>query len=160
LRSQSAVWASTLFTSTLTLLGIATLAAAFGKGRRRAFWVGAAFCGWLYILLWCSTEIRPNLTTTLLIDFAYPGDKFNNILVKGNIYTTRLMYPTWNAMVKATKTSFFLVGHSLFALLASLGGGLVAWVFASTIQTEATGGNRRALGDRPNRRRAASLRSL
>jgi hypothetical protein len=47
----SSAWSAGLYTAAIVFLAFATLAAAYGHGRARAYWVGCAFCGWLYLLL-------------------------------------------------------------------------------------------------------------
>jgi hypothetical protein len=51
LARPSELWASCLFTLTLIGLTGVILAAIFRPGPRRAFWIGVAVGGWLYVLL-------------------------------------------------------------------------------------------------------------
>jgi len=70
------LWGSGFLSLTLATLMIALLAAIYRSGRRRAFWVGFATCGWSYfLLLWGPAPISnlgPNLVTTAIIDILYP----------------------------------------------------------------------------------------
>jgi hypothetical protein len=47
----SSAWSASLYTAAIVFLAVATLAAVYRRGPQRAFWAGAAFCGWLYLLL-------------------------------------------------------------------------------------------------------------
>src|SRR5687767_7080332 len=58
LRNATATWASSLLGAALVLLAASLLLAAFRDGRSRAFWIGFATVGWLYVgLLAYSTGI-------------------------------------------------------------------------------------------------------
>ncbi len=75
LRSPSPLWANAWFSVVLMVLTIAPLAAIYRRGERRAFWVGFASCGSLYLVLalspWCREEVSPRLVTTALLDLLY-----------------------------------------------------------------------------------------
>ncbi len=47
----SSIWSAILYTAAIALLAFATLAAIYCRERARAYWLGCAFCGWLYLLL-------------------------------------------------------------------------------------------------------------
>ncbi len=47
----SSTWSSTIYTAAIVFLAFSTLAAVYSYERTRAYWVGCAFCGWLYLLL-------------------------------------------------------------------------------------------------------------
>jgi hypothetical protein len=47
----SGAWSAALYTAAIVFLAFATLVAVYGCGSARAYWVGCAFCGWLYLLL-------------------------------------------------------------------------------------------------------------
>ena len=47
----SSAWSATIYTAAIVFLAFATLAASYRRGRRRAFWAGSAFFGWLYLFL-------------------------------------------------------------------------------------------------------------
>jgi hypothetical protein len=76
LRSGSPLWGNALFSLAIGMLTIAILAAVYRKGRRRAFWVGFATCGWVYILLSLGPDsdalASPLLITTAILDLLYP----------------------------------------------------------------------------------------
>jgi hypothetical protein len=72
LRSGSALWASILLTVDFVLLGFASLAIAYRRGARRAWWVGFAVFGWGYLGLafgpWTAENVAPRLATTAFLD--------------------------------------------------------------------------------------------
>ena len=72
----SSPWAATMFSITLGLLTMALIGVIYRMGERRAFWVGFAICGWLYMALttnpWLGAWIGPNLVTSKLLYWAYP----------------------------------------------------------------------------------------
>jgi hypothetical protein len=75
LRSASQLWANAWFSAALATLTVAVLAAVYRRGRRRAFWVGFASCGWVYLLLaftaWFQAQTSPFLLTTAILDILY-----------------------------------------------------------------------------------------
>jgi hypothetical protein len=76
LRSGSPLWANALFSLAIGILTVAVLAAVYRRGRRRAFWVGFASCGWVYLLLSLGpgneSLVSPFLITTAILDLLYP----------------------------------------------------------------------------------------
>src|SRR4051794_36572493 len=62
MRSGSQLWFSTIYSITLLVLLVATLAARFRRGGARAFWFGFALFGWAYFLMalgpWSGLEER------------------------------------------------------------------------------------------------------
>ena len=61
LRNATPTWASSLLGAALVLLAASLLLATFREGRSRAFWIGFATVGWLYVtLLAYSTGIDTN----------------------------------------------------------------------------------------------------
>jgi hypothetical protein len=51
LRNASSAWVAAMFGLTFVVLGGASLCAVFRDGHRRAFWIGFAACGWLYVMV-------------------------------------------------------------------------------------------------------------
>jgi hypothetical protein len=47
----TSTWSATIYTAAIVFLAFATLAAVYRREGARAYWVGCAFCGWLYLLL-------------------------------------------------------------------------------------------------------------
>jgi len=76
LRSPSQLWANAWFSAALAVLTIAVLAAVYRRGKRRAFWVGFASCGWLYLVLavgpWFESLVGSFLVTTAFLDILAP----------------------------------------------------------------------------------------
>jgi hypothetical protein len=44
-------WSAAIYTAAIVFLAFATLASVYSSERIRAYWLGCAFCGWLYLLL-------------------------------------------------------------------------------------------------------------
>jgi hypothetical protein len=72
----SPLWGDAFYSMTLATLTIAVLAAVYGQGPRRAFWVGFSTCGWAYFLAIFGPEplshFGSNLITTAILDIIYP----------------------------------------------------------------------------------------
>ena len=72
-------WASVLIEATVAMLLVAVLLSIFRRGRGRAFWIGFAVVGWVYLLptpgrlqfLGWFGWTRPPLLTTKLAELAY-----------------------------------------------------------------------------------------
>jgi hypothetical protein len=75
LRNPSLLWSNALFSVALGTLTLAVLAAVYRRGRRRAFWVGFATCGWVYLLLALGPAneslVSPYLVTTAILDVLF-----------------------------------------------------------------------------------------
>jgi hypothetical protein len=76
LRSPSQLWASTMFALALGSIPVALLNAIYGRGGRRAFWVGFCVVGTAYFTAslgpWFREEFGPRMVTTALLDMVYP----------------------------------------------------------------------------------------
>src|SRR5262249_24656809 len=72
----SSPWAGAVFSITLGFLSLAPLGIIYRRGERRAFWIGAALCGWSYIIFssgpWFVDHVQHRLVTTKLLKWAYP----------------------------------------------------------------------------------------
>ena len=81
LRTASALWASAVFTLTVTLLAAAILGAVACRGRSRIAWLGFGVFGWTYLLatfwLWPAPNgvTAPPLLTKALLDYFQPSSK-------------------------------------------------------------------------------------
>jgi hypothetical protein len=75
LRNPSLLWSNALFSVALGTLTLAVLAAVYRRGRHRAFWVGFATCGWVYLLLALGPAneslLSPYLVTTAILDVLF-----------------------------------------------------------------------------------------
>jgi hypothetical protein len=67
LRARTELWDSGLFAGMLGSLLVATLLAAHRVGRKRAFWIGFALFGWVYLGLSLVPPIESRLPTTKLL---------------------------------------------------------------------------------------------
>lgn len=72
----SSPWAGAVFSITLGFLSLAPLGIIYRRGERRAFWIGAALCGWSYMIFssgpWFVDHVQHRLVTTKLLRWAYP----------------------------------------------------------------------------------------
>jgi hypothetical protein len=72
----STPWAGMVPSITLAILILAPLRIIYRRGERRAFWTGAALCGWSYMILssgpWFVDAVRPRLVTSRLLQWSYP----------------------------------------------------------------------------------------
>ena len=68
LKSPSELWASALFTPAVAVLLVAVLLAVHRRDRARAYWLGFALFGWVYLILSLVPETAPRLATTGLLD--------------------------------------------------------------------------------------------
>jgi hypothetical protein len=75
LRNATELWAGTMLTLVLGMLGIALLAILYQRGKDRAWWVGFALFSGAYLTLsfgpWFSTAVQPRLVTTQLLDYIH-----------------------------------------------------------------------------------------
>ena len=138
LKSPSELWASALFTTAVAVLLVAVLWAVHRRDRSRAYWLGFALFGWVYLILSLVPETAPRLATTGLLDalfarvhghghagrvisvaFSPQGDR---LVTQGGGFTTRpglgrLDGQAAEFVASADPEGFRRVGHSLLALL-------------------------------------------
>lgn len=126
LRYPSRLWVHTMFTVTVGVLLLGTLAALLHRGNDRSFWVGFGLFGWAYLLMSRSEQLGGLLTTDLFRYFAPYGP--------GEVITNMALHEAWS--------NRSAIGDSLFALIVALIGGLVANYFYGTRRepAERTGG--------------------
>jgi hypothetical protein len=120
LTRASQLWASVVFTTAATVLTLAVLRALYSDGTRRAFHVGFALCGWLY--LWYTVVLKlgdaPPLLTIFAINVSLPYvlpaafTRDQNGQIIGALGDMVIHYRQ--------------IGHSLCALLLGLAGGFLA----------------------------------
>jgi hypothetical protein len=87
LRNASPVWAGAVTLSVFAIVGVAVLGAAYRRGAERAFWLGSALFGAIYLFLtseiqlgrsatpvgkWLLDPNRPPLLTTLVLERLHP----------------------------------------------------------------------------------------
>lgn len=126
MRAGSSFWYSAIYTLTVVLLLLATLAARYRRGRSGAFWFGFALFGWAYLCLvlgpWSSSHSRDTV-----------GFQRSN----PDILTTQLLWSTLSRVRGSTDSfdsvdSFDLnttgIAHLMLTLLVAIGGGWAAVV--------------------------------
>lgn len=126
-------WAALAFSVTILLLLAAFVLASAAKGQQRMFWVGFAVCGWGYLAVLHSPLLGGNndnwhaqsggpLVTSLLLDSVY-------FKVLPLVHAEPQIDATGMAIRSSSNypfsPDFYRVGHSLFALLSALCGGLL-----------------------------------
>lgn len=152
LRHASPAVDRTVFSATLTALGLATLLAMHHRGKERAFWTGVALLGGLYLMASNSPEMEPRLITSrLVVELArhthFEIETIGSITIRvdrlGDAITPppntlegfmleRMGGPNpkfadrWFGTFPADTVSIQRVGHSLFAWIAGGIGGLFA----------------------------------
>jgi hypothetical protein len=151
LRESSELWESGVFTLTLTALMMSILLAIHGTESRRAFWIGFALFGWIYLGLSLVPSIESRLITTkalAYLDSKLPGRPIlllssgsgtgNNRVSNVTLSVSGIQAATagqrqvrlWDAATgkllsgwSGTTYNFIRIGHSLFALLIGRFGG-------------------------------------
>jgi hypothetical protein len=152
LRESSDLWESGIFSLTLGVLLISILLAIHRTEKRRAFWLGFALFGWIYLVLTLVPSVEPRLITTktlAYLDSKVPRRSVTSIVVSslrirgtasgafGNdIQNLKLaadgnqVVGIWDATTgtllggwSGTSGNFANIGHSLFALLVGWLGG-------------------------------------
>ena len=129
LLNATPLWASTWFSLTVFVLLLGTLAAIFHQGSRRPFWIGFGLFGWVYLLLafepWADQDLTPALLSThgiARLDSSLENEG-EPVVIKNVIsFTTHSRIRLWTL----SNPSFMQIGHSVFALLFGLFGGMVA----------------------------------
>lgn len=154
LRSSNEGWDSAVFGLTLLTLAASLILVAQKRERARAFWLGFAIFGWVYLVaslippiearlpstkaLTKLDEVRPKAsddpTAGAVVDFVQ-GDAFTSTAPATGSAPARLGWSlapgqgnanlTFIATLKSTNVHFVAIGHSLLALiLAFLGGNI------------------------------------
>jgi hypothetical protein len=131
LTSGSEGWCVCIVTSVFAFLGFAALVAIYGQLNRRAFWVGFAVIGWLYMgvfaINWPSgTESQEGVGS--LGSHFLPGWALNHLLAN----TPTLDGDTWGVGVawgtdgQLRAGRRYISGQCISALVSAIIGGLVA----------------------------------
>jgi hypothetical protein len=148
LRQADEAWESGLFSLLLLGLLLAVLMSVHRGEAKRAFWVGFALCGWVYLGLSLVPSVESRLVTTkalAYLDSKVPGHPSAVLAVRltgmgsGSsgaqiqIDSAASNVRFWDAATGrllsgwgGTTANFIGIGHSLFALLAAWLGGLVS----------------------------------
>ena len=136
--------ANTVFSLLVLTLGIAGIAALYRNEPARAFWTGFLAFGSLYAVLSLTPfyqNLGHRLLTTTILDMLYPSipplpPSTNTKPSPWELWTGRPSdydhYREHSGVNVSTTDSFLVIGHSLFAMLAAAGGGLLARRFYET----------------------------
>ncbi len=147
LRESSDLWESSIFSITLVVLLISIMFAIHRTETRRAFWIGFAVFGWIYLALTLVPSIESRLITTEGLAYLDSGvqDAFSNNIqaggtLSGSLKEHTIRAPFQGIILKSRKqdgslTSYYSalfgggsgktgnfvgIGHSLFTLLMGL----------------------------------------
>jgi hypothetical protein len=139
LRRPSSLAANAIYSLLLLSLGIAFIGMLYRSGPTQAFWTGFLAFGSLYAVMslapWFHQDLGHRLITMPLLDVLYPYipplPRSTNVAPgPWELWTGRP--PDYDSahyhvgIFTHTTDSFLVIGHSLFALLAAAGGGLLA----------------------------------
>ena len=89
LRSASANWVAAIMALTLYVLAVSVLLVVFRRGPQRAYWIGFATFGWLYLLLlaasWQPVDpnayVQPGFSQGIMPPFAtLPKDQLDSLV--------------------------------------------------------------------------------
>jgi hypothetical protein len=171
LHTASALWASAIFTFTITLLAAALLGAAASRGRYRMACLGFGLFGWVYLLttfwLWPGPNgvSAPPFLTKALLDAVQPPSKTPTAMTidRGPVgemstepppHVATTVPGTRNMVTSAPYTGrvvnlhhYRRIGHMLAAIAFGLLGGLLGSIFSALSEADE--------GRRPNREREA-----
>jgi cbb3-type cytochrome oxidase subunit 3 len=153
LRESNEIWDSSIFSITLGILLIAIILAVHRAERRRAFWLGFALFGWIYLGLCLVPSIESRLITTkalAYLDSKVPGravqvriigttsvtlnNQLSNVALalseiqaapagQGQPWTLNVTTQKLLGGWSGSTENFVRIGHSLFALIAAFLGG-------------------------------------
>jgi hypothetical protein len=144
LRSASPIWTSVMYGLLLSALSAAVLLPIFRTGSARAYWIGFAVCGFLYLVVFIygqalgsdyDSSENPLATNSLitsrlathLYDFLYEP-RLHGHGISGFSYEVR--YP--ENETDPAYVDFLNTSHALWTLfLAACGGWLARWIYAT-----------------------------
>jgi hypothetical protein len=137
--------ANTVFSLMVLALGVAVIAALYRNEPARAFWTGFLAFGSLYAVLSLTPCFYQNLgnrlLTTTILDMLYPSipplpRSTNTKPSPWELWAGRPSdydhYREHSGVSVSTTDYLHVIGHSLFAMLAAAGGGLLARRFYET----------------------------
>ncbi len=153
LRESNEIWDGSVFSITLGMLLISILLAVHRAEKRRAFWLGFALFGWIYLGLCLVPSIESRLITTkalAYVDSKVPGravqvriigtisgtlnKQLSNVALalseiqaapagQGQPWTLNVTTQKLLGGWSGSTENFVRIGHSLFALIAAFLGG-------------------------------------
>lgn len=144
--NSNSAWASAAVTFTSLLLLASIVLAACSRGNRRAFWIGFAFCGWLYFI-GVTTSVAPKvvrqLATTRLLEYCrekmHPASGYNFTTQVGGqpyqpppppVLLSDYADPDESGY-EATAIHFLWIGQCVWVLIIAMLGGLLGHFAAS-----------------------------
>ncbi len=150
LRTASFLWASAVFTLTVTLLAAATLGAVACRGPFRMAWLGFGVFGWTYLLatfwLWPAPNgvSAPPFLTKALLDALQPSPGTGAVMTI-DAFPQGEMSTEPPPMVGALRPARFAgrvvnllhyrrIGHTLAAIVLGLLGALLGMLFSARSQ--------------------------
>jgi hypothetical protein len=140
-----------IFSVTIAIVLLATLAALFDNGTQRDFWRGFCVIAWIYLFLafgpWAVGQVRDHLVTDQLLrpihrlitpthaaQYVEPGFQLQQ--KSENTYQTgpRSVFEIWGGTWQVTQR----IGHSMWAILLGLAGGYLAIYFGNQRKAAST----------------------
>jgi hypothetical protein len=132
-RNANEKWEGAMLLIALTAVGIAILGAVLTRGKDQAWWIGFALFSGGYLLLTfapaLSREVVSKLGTTHLLEEVHY--RIAPVVSNNSNQDEWLAYREWERNLPAILS----IGHSLFALLAGLLGGITAAWFHKKRET-------------------------
>jgi hypothetical protein len=119
LRESDATWDTSIFSITLGMLSVSILLTVHRIGKRRAFWLGFALFGWIYLGLSVVPSIESRLITTKALAYLDSQVPDRAIVIGGRVWDS------WSSQL-AQNENFVRIGHSLLSLIAGILGGLLS----------------------------------
>ncbi len=143
LRESTDLWGSSIFSIAAGMLLISILLAIHRLGSSKAFWLGFALFGWIYLALTLVPSIESRLITTKVLDYfdsevmPRPLDiipTLPEVIRFANDNRLDINRPDIVTLAKVkllggssgTSANFVRIGHSLLALVAAFLGGLLS----------------------------------
>jgi hypothetical protein len=143
LRESSDLWDSGIFTVTIGVLLISILLAVHRIESRRAFWIGFALFGSIYLGLSMVPAIESRLMTTKALAYLDSEAADRKVVTTALPWTWAVQTGEFSGTVlggwSGTTENFVRIGHSLLALLAAwIGGHLSRRLYQSSRSPQPT----------------------
>jgi hypothetical protein len=139
LRTASALWASALFTLTVTLFATAILGAVVCRGSSRMAWLGFGIFGWTYLLatfwVWPGPNgvTAPPFLTKALLDSFQPSLKTSTVITIDTHQSGEMITepPPIGAIRVIDLTHYRRIGHMLAAIVLAILGAVVGTLLST-----------------------------